>query len=117
MLHDLEIRRGLLEELREGLALRQVARVLKLYATALSGRDVAVRGIDEMDSVDRFGPDHIILPADMRFFDDDDRNFVAYKVAAAHGAARIEFGTYRFTLDEIPDTVAELDAKYGLGAA
>ena len=106
-----------LEELREGLALRQVARVLKLYATALSGRDVAVRGIDEMDSVDRFGPDHIILPADMRFFEDDDRNFVAYKVAAAHGAARIEFGTYRFTLDEIPDTVAELTTKYGLGAA
>jgi len=106
-----------LEELREGLALRQVARVLKLYATALSGRDVAVRGIDEMDSVDRFGPDHIILPADMRFFEDDDRNFVAYKVAAAHGAARIEFGTYRFSLDDIPETVAELDAKYGMGAA
>ena len=53
----------------------------------------------------------------MRFFEDDDRNFVAYKVAAAHGAARIEFGTYRFTLDEIPDTVAELTTKYGLGAA
>ena len=104
-----------LEELREGLALRQVARVLKLYATALSGRDVAVRGVDEMEAVDRFGPDHIILPADMRFFDDDDRNFVAYKVAAAHGAARIEFGTYRFSLDEIPETVADLDARYGMG--
>ena len=50
-----------LEELREGLALRQVARVLKLYATALSGRDVAVRGIDEMDSVDRFGPDQLAI--------------------------------------------------------
>ena len=32
-----------LEELREGLALKQVARVLKLYATALCGRDVAIR--------------------------------------------------------------------------
>ncbi len=106
-----------LEELREGLALRQVARVLKLYATALSGRDVAVRGLDEMDAVDRFGPDHIILPPDMRFFEDDDRNFVAYKVAAVHGAARIEFGTYRFSLDEIPETVADLDLRYGLGAA
>ncbi|MBM3635283.1 MAG: hypothetical protein FJW99_08415 [Actinobacteria bacterium] len=106
-----------LEELREGLALRQVARVLKLYATALSGRDVAVRGTDEMDAVDRFGPEHIILPSDMRFFEDDDRNFVAYKVAAAHGAARIEFGTYRFTLDEIPDTVEDLTTKYGPGAA
>ena len=52
----------------------------------------------------------------MRFFDDDDRNFVAYKVAAAHGAARIEFGTYRFSLDEIPETVADLDVRYGMGA-
>ncbi len=103
-----------LEELREGLALRQVARVLKLYATALSGRDVAVRGLDEMDTVDRFGPDYIILPSDMRFFKDDDRNFTAYKVAAAHGAARIEFGTYRFQLDDVPDTVAALTDRYGM---
>jgi hypothetical protein len=102
-----------LEELREGLALRQVARVLKLYATALSGRDVAVRGIDEMETVDRFGPDHIILPSDMRFFQDDDRNFTAYKVAAAHGAARIEFGTYRFQLDDVPETIAALTERYG----
>jgi hypothetical protein len=106
-----------LEELREGLALRQVARVLKLYATALSGRDVAVRGIDEMETVDRFGPDHIILPADMRFFQDDDRNFTAYKVAAAHGAARIEFGTYRFQLDDVPETVEALTERYGNSVA
>jgi hypothetical protein len=106
-----------LEELREGLALRQVARVLKLYATALSGRDVAVRGIDEMETVDRFGPDHIILPSDMRFFQDDDRNFTAYKVAAAHGAARIEFGTYRFQLDDVPETVEALTERYGTSLA
>ena len=85
-----------LEELREGLALRQVARVLKLYAT-----------------VDRFGPDHIILPDDMRFFEDDDRNFTAYKVAAAHGAARIEFGTYRFQLTDVPDAIEQLMERYG----
>jgi hypothetical protein len=106
-----------LQELREGLALRQVARVLKLYATALSGRDVAVRGIDEMETVDRFGPDHIILPADMRFFQDDDRNFTAYKVAAAHGAARIEFGTYRVQLDDVPETIEALTERYGTSSA
>lgn len=104
-----------LDELREGLALKQVARVLKLYATALCGRDVAVRAINEMETVDRFGPDHIILPADMRFFEDDDRNFTAYKVAAAHGAARIEFGTYRFSLQDIPDTVEALSDRYAGG--
>ena len=33
-------------------------------------------------------------------------------LAAAHGAGRIEFGTYEFSLADIPDTVAELQARY-----
>jgi hypothetical protein len=48
----------------------------------------------------------------MRFFEDDEGNFTAYKVAAAHGAGRIEFGTYEFSLTDIPETVAELQARY-----
>ena len=88
-----------LDELREGLALKQVARVLKLYATALCGRDVAIRSSQEMYAIEVFGSDHVVLPPDMRFFDDDTANFTAYKVATAHGAGRIEFGTYDFRLD------------------
>ena len=44
-----------LEELKEGLALKSVARVLKLYATALSGHEVAIRGTNEMQAVDAYG--------------------------------------------------------------
>ena len=95
-----------LEELKEGLALKSVARILKLYATALSGHEVAIRGTNELQAVDAFGADHIILPPEMRFFEDDEGNFTAYKVAAAHGAGRIEFGTYEFSLADIPETVA-----------
>ena len=102
-----------LEELREGLALKQVARVLKLYATALCGRDVAIRSTQEMYAIEAFGSDHVVLPPDMRFFDDDEANFTAYKVATAHGAGRIEFGTYDFRLDEIDGLVAQLTTKYG----
>jgi hypothetical protein len=102
-----------LEELREGLALKQVARVLKLYATALCGRDVAIRSTHEMYAIEAFGSDHVVLPPDMRFFDDDDANFTAYKVATAHGAGRIEFGTYEFRLDEIDGLVSHLTTKYG----
>lgn len=102
-----------LEELKEGLALKAVARVLKLYATALSGREVAIRSTEELGAVDVYGADHIILPPDMRVFEDDEGNFTAYKVATAHGAGRIEFGTYGFTLDDIPETVAHLTARYG----
>jgi hypothetical protein len=102
-----------LEELKEGLALKSVARVLKLYATALSGHDVAIRATNEMQAVDPYSHDHIILPPEMRFFEDDARNFTAYKVATAHGAGRIEFGTYGFRLESIPDTVATLEGRYG----
>jgi len=105
-----------LEELKEGLALKSVARILKLYATALSGREVAIRSTDELDTIDVFGADHIVLPPDMRVFEDDQGNFTAYKVAAAHGAGRIEFGTYRFSLDEIPDTVERITGRYGTDA-
>ena len=95
-----------LEELKEGLALKSVARVLKLYATALSGHEVAIRATNEMQAVDAYGADHIILPPEMHFFEDDASNFTAYKVATAHGAGRIEFGTYEFSLGDIPDTLA-----------
>jgi hypothetical protein len=106
-----------LDELKEGLALKSVARVLKLYATALSGHDVAIRATTEMQAVDPYSHDHIILPPEMRFFEDDERNFTAYKVATAHGAGRIEFGTYGFTLAAIPDTVATLAERYPETAA
>jgi hypothetical protein len=65
-----------------------------------------------MQAVDVYGADHIILPPEMHFLEDDEGNFTAYKVAAAHGAGRIEFGTYEFTLADIPQTVAELQARY-----
>ncbi|MFN8111274.1 MAG: hypothetical protein U0Y82_15755 [Thermoleophilia bacterium] len=105
-----------LEELKEGLALKSVARVLKLYATALSGKDVAIRSTEELSTIDVYGADHIVLPPDMRVFEENERNFTAYKVATAHGAGRIEFGTYGFSLDQIPETVQRLTAKYGAAA-
>ena len=101
-----------LDELKEGLALKSVARVLKLYATALSGREVAIRGTNELTALEAYGDDHIVLPPEMRFFEEDAANFTAYKVATAHGAGRIEFGTYGFSLADIPQTVARLQARY-----
>jgi len=101
-----------LEELSEGLALKDVARVLKLFATALSGQEIAIRSSVEMQGADPFGSDHIVLPPEMRVFEDDAGNFRAYKVATAHGAGRIEFGTYGFSLEDIPATIAELHRRY-----
>lgn len=105
-----------LDELEEGLPLKSVARVLKLYATALSGRDVAIRAITEMAAVDSYAADHIILPPDMRAFDDEEHNFIAYKVATAQGAGRIEFGTYDLELDRLGATRGTLAGRYGQAA-
>ena len=101
-----------LEELKEGLALKSVARVLKLYATALSGHEVAIRATNELQAVDAYGADHIVLPPEMHFFEDDAGNFTAYKVATAHGAGRIEFGTYAFSLPTSPRPSPRLRARY-----
>ena len=109
---DLEV----LDELKEGLALKSVARVLKLYATALAGREVVIRSAADVDMTEAQNLDNIVLPAEMRYFDEDEKNFVAYKVAAAQGAGRIEFGTYTLSLDNIGDTVKELQDQYGEAA-
>lgn len=101
-----------LEELSEGLALKDVARVLKLFATALSGQEIAIRSTLELQGVDPYSADHIVLPPEMRVSDDEIGNFRAYKVATAHGAGRIEFGTYGFSLEDIPATIAELNRRY-----
>ena len=101
-----------LEELREGLALKSIARVLKLYATALSGRDIAIRSTEDSNTLEIYTADHIVLPPDMRVFDEERQNFAAYKVATAQGAGRIEFGTYQFSLDDIADTVDAIHIKY-----
>jgi len=105
-----------LDELEEGLPLKAVARVLKLYATALSGRDVAIRATNDMAAVDAYAADHIILPPDMRAFEDEEENFVAYKVATAHGAGRIEFGTYDLRLDNLDELQVALEKRYGSAA-
>lgn len=102
-----------LEDLREGLALKSVGRVLKLFATALSGRDIAIRSEEDAGGGEVYTADHIVLPSEIRYFEDDDGNFAAYKVAAAHGAGRIEFGTYQFALDAMPDVVRTLGERYG----
>lgn len=105
-----------LDELEEGLPLKAVARVLKLYATALSGRDVAIRATTELAAVDTYAADHIILPPDMRAFEEEEENFVAYKVATAHGAGRIEFGTYDLRVDELDEVRSGLERRYGSAA-
>jgi len=111
---------------RDGLPLAEVARTLQLYAEAHAGSAVAIKSTSDL-------PESMALPAgavaltDGRTvwlapridrFDDDERNFLLYKVALAHEVGRIEFGTFKLdplsvpgldavVLDGEPDEVAQ----------
>ncbi len=91
------------ERLIGGIALSQVARVLKLYAEGLSGRHVLIRssasgGEDlprppDPPHADKAGR-AIYLPERIRLFAEPEDNFRFYKVATLHEIGHLEFGTY-----------------------
>jgi hypothetical protein len=97
------------EALREGsagLALDEVAHLLRLYIEALTGRAVEIAPLAAVPDESRIGDGRTIhLPAVVAEFADDALNFRLFKVLAAHAAGQIEFGTHA------QDT-ADLQAAY-----
>ena len=78
-----------------GLALDSVQHLLRLYAEALTGREVEVAALAAVPDEARIGDGRTIhLPSLVNEFGDDDLDFRLYKVLAAHAAGQIEFGTY-----------------------
>ena len=41
------------------------------FSGFLSGREVAIRGTNELTALEAYGDDHIVLPPEMRFFEED----------------------------------------------
>ena len=72
-----------IEEAASGVALRSVARVLKLFAEGLSGHPVTIRPLDESKG----DGSTIALPARMRRYPSKEDNLRMYKVLTAHEAA------------------------------
>ncbi len=95
------------------MALRSVARVLKLFAEALSGRPVTIRPLGEG------GGDWstIALPARMRRYPTKEDNLRVYKVLTAHEAGHLEYGTYDLRLSRLADLVAQAGIRYGRASA
>ncbi len=102
-----------IEEAASGVALRSVARVLKLFAEALSGRPVTIRPLGEG------GGDWstIALPARMRRYPTKEDNLRVYKVLTAHEAGHLEYGTYDLRLSRLADLVAQAGIRYGRASA
>ncbi len=110
-----------LQEAQSGVPLRQVARSLSLFVQALCGREIAVQELSESEPsplraararVSANGRT-LYLPPIVRRHPDRDLNVRVYTVMAAHEAGHLEFGTYEFRLDEIPDVLEDVARRYG----
>ena len=78
-----------------GLALESIQHLLRLYAEALTGREVEIAPLAAVPDEARIDDGRTIhLPSLVNEFGDEDLDFRLYKVLAAHAAGQIEFGTY-----------------------
>ncbi|MBN1614339.1 MAG: VWA domain-containing protein [Deltaproteobacteria bacterium] len=91
--------------------LEDVARSLRIYAQALCGRRFVLKPLDELPasptdhfwrtrSLDR---ETIFLPKVFERFSTPFVNFLAFKLAVAHQAGYVEFGTFSFKLSSVYD--------------
>src|SRR5438309_7215954 len=102
-----------IEEAASGVALRSVARVLKLFAEGLSGHPVTIRPLDESKG----DGSTIALPARMRRYPTKEDNLRMYKVLTAHEAGHLEYGTYDLRLSRLADLAAQAGLRYGRASA
>ena len=97
------------EELLAGLSARvelpRVGAVLRLYAKALTGQDIAIRSTEDLvdsgigwvtESTATTEGTAIYLPPFVNTFEDRDENFLVYKIFTTHQSGRIEFGSFDF---------------------
>jgi hypothetical protein len=119
----METRKALasLEQALNGVALRQVARHLKLFAQALCGTDVALQALpgsvgSEAEpiraSVSADGRT-ILLPSIIRRAPTYEANLRLYTVMTAHEAGHLEYGTYRISLGRLADLMDVVRRRYG----
>jgi len=95
-----------LEHLSSRVELSKVGEILRLYAKALTGRDVSLhptaalteKGIGWADEqLASTEGTTIYLPDTMERYRAKEDNFAAYKVFATHQAGRLEFGSFSFS--------------------
>jgi nitric oxide reductase activation protein len=99
-----------IERAMSGVALRSVARLLKLFAEGLSGHPVTIRALDETGRGER---GTICLPARMGACPTREENLRLYKVLTAHEAGHLEYGTYDLDTGRLNDIAAQACLRYG----
>lgn len=98
-----------MENIPQGIHLEQIKPVLSNYLMALMGRRINIEAGEKSNTDGR----KITLPKRVREFQEDDLNFIFYKVKATHLEAHLEFGTFEFDINDVEDLVQSLQARYG----
>jgi nitric oxide reductase activation protein len=107
------------EEAMSGVALRRVARRVKLFVQGLCGTDMTITALPDSPaaSVARATVSAdgrtISLPAMLRHYPTAEENERLYLVMAAHEAGHVEFGTYRLRLESLADLIQLVRQRYG----
>lgn len=111
------------EQAGNAVPLRQVARMLKLFAEGLCGRDITIHALAESGDPSPqhrravVGPDRrtIGLPAVVNRYHDRAQNLGLYLAMVTHEAGHLEFGTYEIDMRALGDVVLEVRSRYGAG--
>ena len=105
------------EQAASGVALRDVSRVLKLFAEGLSGKTLTIlsqgQEKSEASSSQISSEGVIVLPARVRQYATREDNLRLYKLMTAHEAGHFEYGTYDLDLGRIGDLSAQACLRYG----
>jgi len=96
------------ESITEGLELKKVKPVLLHYLNALLGYGIEIVGAEGATT----DGERIFLPGRVKDFEEEDRNFVMYKVLATHEEAHLEYGSFDFELMRVQDVVSKIKGKY-----
>ena len=99
------------QENGSSVSLEEISRPLKLFAQALTGRSLGLRSLQAPEGgfchplgiLPCTDGETIFLPEVMRHFSTSNLNFLAFKLATAHQAGYVEFGTFAFQLSSIQD--------------
>ncbi|MDI6755484.1 MAG: hypothetical protein QME78_13950 [Thermodesulfobacteriota bacterium] len=92
-------------------SLEEIARPLKYFAQALTGKSLSLKSLQDLkrgvQTSFYFLPctdgETIYLPSVSREFSSAELNFSAYRLATAHQAGYLEFGTFTFKLSTVYD--------------
>ena len=101
-----------LENIPKGLELKTIQPILSHYLKALLGRRVEIAKAGKAYTDGK----KIYLPGRIRDFQNQDDNFMAYKVSATHLEAHLEYGSFEFDLGRIDDSLKKNGFLSGLEA-